>query len=289
MIRASLEGEDPRKIARVLNEIGTLYVRQNVERKAAEAEKSLSFLSTFLPQLRQQMEESETRFNQFRNRNSTFDLGTEGKLMLEQSVKLQTSLLELQQKRKELRALYTPEHHSIRTIDAQIASINAELDELNSRVKTLPNIEQELLSLTRDVKVNNELYVNLLNASQQLRLVKEGKVGNVRIVDVAAVPKKPVKPQTRAGGGAGRRAGLAGGPCAGLRAQQPAPRTQGPVRDRAAHRPACVCQRAAFGGAGPAGAGREQQGAGHPCAGRGRIPRSRRWKAFAAFNCRCSS
>ena len=195
VIATSLEGDDPRRIARVLNEIGALYVRQNVERKAAEAEKSLGFLATFLPQLRQQVEESENKFNQFRNSNSTFDLDAEGKLVLEQSVKLQTSLLELQQKRKELRALYTPEHFSIRTLDAQIGGINAELAQLNTRVKKLPTVEQDLLRLTRDVKVNNELYVNLLNSAQQLRLVKEGKVGNVRIVDPAAVPKNPVKPQ----------------------------------------------------------------------------------------------
>ncbi len=195
VISASLEGDDPREIAQVLNEIGSIYVRQNVERKSAEAEKSLSFLGTFLPELRRQLEESETKYNQFRNRNSTFDLGTEGKAVLEQSVQLQTKLLELQQKRKELRALYTAEHFSIRTLDAQIGSLNAELAQLNSRVKALPDVEQDLLRLTRDVKVNNELYVSLLNSAQQLRLVKEGKVGNVRIVDRAAVPKTPVKPQ----------------------------------------------------------------------------------------------
>ncbi|MDM0073089.1 polysaccharide biosynthesis tyrosine autokinase [Variovorax sp. J2P1-59] len=196
VIRASLEGASPREISRTLNEIGSLYVRQNVQRKAAEAEKSLTFLGTFLPQLKLQMEEAENKFSGFRHRNSTFDLGTEGKLVLEQSVKLQTSLLELQQKRKELLALYTAEHHSIRTLDAQIAAINAELGELNGRVKALPDTEQELLRLTRDVKVNSELYVNLLNAAQQLRLVKEGKVGNVRIVDAAVAPYKPVKPQS---------------------------------------------------------------------------------------------
>jgi tyrosine-protein kinase Etk/Wzc len=80
-------------------------------------------------------------------------------------------------------------------LDAEIAAINAQLEQVNARFKTLPNIEQELLTLTRDVKVNNELYINLLNASQQLRLVMEGKVGNVRVVDVAATTKKPVKPQ----------------------------------------------------------------------------------------------
>lgn len=195
VIRTRLEGSDPATITRVLNEIGSLYVRQNVERKAAEAEKSLDFLGTFLPELRQQLEESETKFNQFRNRNSTFDLGTEAKLVLEQSVKLQTSLIELQQKRKELEARFTAQHPSIQTIDAQIKSINAEMGALTGRVKAFPNVEQDLLRFTRDVKVNNQLYASLLNSYQQLRLVKEGKVGNVRVVDVAAVPERPVKPQ----------------------------------------------------------------------------------------------
>ncbi|VTU40974.1 Tyrosine-protein kinase etk [Variovorax sp. PBS-H4] len=194
VIRASLEGGDPREIARVLNEIGTLYVRQNVERKVAEADKSLTFLSGFLPEVRGQLEAAETKFSQFRNRKGTFDLDAEGKLILEEAVKLQTSMVELQQKRKELRARYTAEHYSIRTIDAQIAGLQGELDKLNKRVKTLPDVEQELLSLTRDVKVNSELYLKLLDNAQQLRLVKEGKVANVRIVDTAATPRKPAKP-----------------------------------------------------------------------------------------------
>ena len=188
VIRTSLEGSDPSRIARVLNEIGSLYVRQNVERKSAEAEKSLGFLGSFLPQLREQLEESEKKFNQFRNQNNMFDLGAEANVVLAQAVGLQTKLLELQQKRQELASRFTALHPSVQTIDAQINTINGEIAALNGRVKTFPNLEQDLLRLTRDVKVNSDLYVSLLNSSQQLRLVKEGKVGNVRIVDVAVVP-----------------------------------------------------------------------------------------------------
>lgn len=195
VISASLEGKDPELIARTLNEIGALYVRQNVDRKAAEAEKSIRFLDSQLPQLRKELEASESKFNQFRNQNGTFDLGNEAKVILDQGVKLQTSLMELQQKRKELEARFTAQHPSIQTIDAQIHSIQRELGAMNGKVKAFPNVEQDLLRLTRDVKVNNELYTSLLNSFQQLRLVKEGKVGNVRIVDVAAVPERPVKPK----------------------------------------------------------------------------------------------
>lgn len=195
MIRASVEGADPQLAARILNEVGALYVRQNTERKAAEAEKSIGFLNTQLPQLRQQLEASESKFNQFRNRNGTFDLGEEAKQLLTQSVALQAKLLDLQQKRKELEPRFTAQHPSIQTLDAQIKSLGSEIGAINARARSFPSVEQDLLRLTRDVKVNNELYTSLLNSFQQLRLVKEGKVGNVRIVDQAAVPEKPVKPQ----------------------------------------------------------------------------------------------
>ncbi|MDP3190352.1 polysaccharide biosynthesis tyrosine autokinase [Rhodoferax sp.] len=195
VMQVSLEGADPVRTARVLNEVGALFTRQNVERKSAEAEKTLAFLDTQLPVLRRQLEDSENKFNQFRNQNGVFELGTEAQGVLGRFVALQGSLLDLQQKRKELDARFTAEHPAIQTIDAQIKTLKAELATLGGKSKTFPNLEQNLLRLTRDVKVNSELYTGLLNNYQQLRLVKEGKVGNVRVVDVAAVPERPIKPR----------------------------------------------------------------------------------------------
>ena len=197
VISISLEGIDPELTARTLNEIGTLYVRQNVERKAAEAEKSISFLNTQLPQMRQELEASEAKFNQFRNQNGTFDLGNESKVLLDQAVSSRVQQLELQQKRTELLARFTDQHPTVQALDAQLKQTNERINALEAKSKTFPNVEQDLLRLTRDVKVNNELYTSLLNSFQQLRLVKEGKVGNVRIVDMAAIPERPVKPQRK--------------------------------------------------------------------------------------------
>lgn len=194
VIAVSLAGPDPTLIAQTLSTIGGLYVRQNVERKAAEAEKSLAFLGGFLPELKQQLEASESSYNRFRNQNATFDLSNEGRLALESSVALQTKLMELEQKRKELASRYTGAVPNVQVIDEQIAAIRRDIAGLSGKVKSLPNIEQDLLRLTRDVKVNAELYTSLLNSAQQLRLVKEGKVGNVRVVDPAVTPENPVKP-----------------------------------------------------------------------------------------------
>jgi tyrosine-protein kinase Etk/Wzc len=195
IISITLEGSDRQRITQVLQAVGNNYVRQNVERRSAEADKSLIFLNEFLPNLKKQLESSETAFNQFRNQEGTFNLSTEGQLALTTSVGLQTQLLELQQKRRQLSSQFTASHPSIQVIDEQIATLNREIGSINNRVKVLPNIEQELLRLTRDVKVNSELYINLLNSAQQLRLVREGKVGNVRVVDQAVTQQNPVAPK----------------------------------------------------------------------------------------------
>ncbi|WP_333710549.1 polysaccharide biosynthesis tyrosine autokinase [Malikia spinosa] len=195
VLRSSLQGAEPEQISRILNEVGTLYVRQNVERKAAEAEKSIAFLNSQLPDLRKELEASEGKFNQFRSQQGTFDLDSEAKAMLGQGVELKVKLLEAQQKRKELETRFTAQHPSVQALDNQIQALQREIGGLDGKAKSFPSTQQDLLRLTRDVKVNSELYTNLLNSFQQLRLVKEGKVGNVRIVDTAVAPEKPVKPQ----------------------------------------------------------------------------------------------
>ncbi len=195
VLAMSLEGTDPEETASIVNAIGAAYVRQNTERRAAEAEKSLSFLDDFLPQLRRQLDDADNRYTAFRDKHGTFDLGTEGRLSLETSVAMQTRMFELQQRRRELSAQFGPAHPTIRSLDDQIAAVEKQVTQLSERIKALPAMEQQLLNLVRDVTVSSELYAGLLNSAQQLRLVKEGKVGSVRLVDPAIPPEQPIKPK----------------------------------------------------------------------------------------------
>lgn len=212
ILRVSLESPNPQLATRILNEIGALYVRQNTERSAAAAEKALAFLNTQLPQLRRELEASEDKFNEFRKQRGIFDLDSEASVTLGQGVDLRVKLFELQQKRKELGERFTGQHPAVLALDEQIKGLNARIEGLEGKAKGLPAVQQDLLRLTRDVKVNNELYTNLLDSFQQLRLVKEGKVGNVRVIDVAVVPEAPFKPDrgrmVALWGGLGLLAGL---------------------------------------------------------------------------------
>lgn len=195
VISAKLEDSDRDRLVRILNAIGEQYVRQNVERKAAEAEKTLEFLGQQLPEFRRQLEASEDAYTRFRNKNGTIAFDEEAKGILNQAVELQTKLLEAQQQRRELASRFTENNVRVKTIDSQISAVQGELSKLADRVSQMPTIQQDALRLERDVRVNSGLYQSLQNNALQLRLVKEGKVGNVRLLDKAVKPKRPVKPQ----------------------------------------------------------------------------------------------
>lgn len=195
VIGLNYQGQDKQHITEVLNNILHVYHAQNIERKTLESKQTLKFLDKQLPELKKQLEESEIKFNKFREQYNTIDVTQESELMLKQNVELEKTRIELKQKQAELSAKYTASHPLMAEINAQLATIDKKANELNQALKRLPETQRLYLQLYRDVKVNSELYTSLLNSYQQLKIAEAGEIGNVRIIDTAAEPIKPIAPR----------------------------------------------------------------------------------------------
>ncbi|NNP74022.1 tyrosine protein kinase [Acinetobacter defluvii] len=195
VIGLAYQGQDKQHITEVLNSILQVYHAQNIERKTLESKQTLKFLDKQLPELKKQLEESEIKFNKFREQFNTIDVTQESELMLKQNVELEKTRIELKQKQAELSAKYTSSHPLMAEINAQLATIDKKANELNQALKRLPETQRLYLQLYRDVKVNSELYTSLLNNYQQLKIAEAGEIGNVRIIDTAAEPIEPIKPR----------------------------------------------------------------------------------------------
>jgi tyrosine-protein kinase Etk/Wzc len=190
----SVEGGDPASITAQVNEIANVYVRQNVERKSAEAQSTLEFLDEQLPLVRQNMEAAELSLNSYRLEKGSIDLPLETQSVLQTIVSVEGQLNELRAEREKVTLAFTIEHPTIIALDRQIGQLNQQLNELNEQVRDLPSTQQELVRLIRDVEVNTVLYTSLLDTAQELRVVKAGTIGNVRIIDHAVTPTYPIKP-----------------------------------------------------------------------------------------------
>jgi tyrosine-protein kinase Etk/Wzc len=194
IIEVKLQGENARRTHAVLSEIGREYMRQNLARKTEEAEKSLAFLNQQLPILKRQLEQAEDRYNQFRNAHGTVDLREEARMTLQQTAAARARHNDLIQKKTELLARFTEDHPVVAAVNRQRREVDAEIDALNARIRAMPVLEQDEARLTRDIKVNTDLYTALSNTAQQLRLISVGRVSNVRMVDAPIPPEKPLKP-----------------------------------------------------------------------------------------------
>ncbi len=208
IVQISLEGADPGHLQTVLDGLADVYLRQHVERRSAEAKRSLEFLDEQLPELRAELEAAEEAFNDFRRENQAVDLSADTQHVLEQIVQVEAELAQLELQRVEEAQRFAAQHPRMRTLAEQERQLRAKKAELEGRVGALPDRQQQALRLRREVEVATELYTGLLNTAQELRVMQAGTIGNVRILDYAARPEIPIKPRRSLVGGMSMLLGL---------------------------------------------------------------------------------
>ncbi|MCC8401285.1 polysaccharide biosynthesis tyrosine autokinase [Paraburkholderia sp. MMS20-SJTN17] len=195
MIGIALEGPDRQKATDTVNTIAREYFNQNNARKESDAERSLALFDQQLPRLRAEVDDAEQRYNAFRETHGAVNLDEESRLLLQQAVELDTKLTDLKQQSSDLAQRFNVAHPAVASVDAQIVDLQRRRDALSRQVAGLPALEQALMRLQREVRVSTSLYTNLLNRAQELRVAKAAQALNVRVVDFALSPDRPVKPK----------------------------------------------------------------------------------------------
>ena len=195
VLTLNMVGDDKDQIRDILNSIARNYVAQNVARKSEEAAKSLEFLEVQLPQVRSQLDVAENKLNAYRQQKDSVDLPLEAKSVLDSMVNIDAQLNELTFREAEISKLYTRIHPAYRTLLEKRRALEDEKAKLSQRVTAMPKTQQEIVRLTRDVESGQQVYMQLLNKQQELKITKASTVGDVRIVDPAITQPGVVKPK----------------------------------------------------------------------------------------------
>ncbi|HIH4310322.1 TPA: polysaccharide biosynthesis tyrosine autokinase [Klebsiella pneumoniae] len=194
IMQLTYEDANPELAARVLQSISNNYLAQNVARQAAQDEKSLEFLNSQLPKVRTDLDHSEDLLNDYRRKKDSVDLSMEAKSVLDQIVNVDNQLNELTFREAEISQLYTKEHPTYRALIEKRKTLRNEREKLDNKVSAMPETQQEVLRLSRDVESGQAVYMQLLNRQQELNIAKSSVIGNVRIIDNAVTQPKPIKP-----------------------------------------------------------------------------------------------
>jgi len=80
-------------------------------------------------------------------------------------------------------------------LEAKEKALGSIRDKYDRELETLPGKELELARLSRAKQVNEKIYMMLLEKYEEARISEAGKIGNIRVIDPARIPRKPVKPR----------------------------------------------------------------------------------------------
>lgn len=196
IIRINYENIDPDAAESIVDEISSVYVTQNIRRLSAEAENSLQFMREQIPFVQRDLELAEEAFNEYASQNQSIDVTAENQAVLEQLVDLDTRIQEVELKRVELNRRFTANHPNVIAAAEQYRQLLSERARFNRRIESLPDTQQKLFGLRRDVEVADKIYQLLLYKAQEMEVARASTVGNVRVIDAAIVDRsEPVAPQ----------------------------------------------------------------------------------------------
>lgn len=195
IIQMSMTGDNQQQVTSVLNEIVLSYITQNQSRGSEETTKTLTFMETQIPTLKEKLESSEATFNEFRTKYGTIDVGKEAELLLGENSQIDAQLNELKLKKAELTTYYTEEHPLVIQINEQLQVLNSRKQQIDDTIAGLPEIQREFLKLSEDTAINREIYLTLLKNYEQLKIVKAGQIGFARVIDLPISTFKTIAPK----------------------------------------------------------------------------------------------
>lgn len=185
-----------RMAERVLDAISRAYVSQNIARSAAEADNSLTFIEEQLPIAEAAMKEAQQKLNDFRKANQSVDLDYETQNLLEEATRIEAELNALSMQEDELKKRFTINHPTYQALLEGRETLERRLEKTRGLTADLPETQKDIFNFTRDLEVAQQVYGQLLNRAQELRVVRASTVGSVRVVDTAYANVQKVAPKT---------------------------------------------------------------------------------------------
>jgi len=195
LVELSFEGADPNKITKITNTIAAQYIKQDVENAAEVSRKAVSWLLEQVESLKERVKESETELQEFREEQqivATPESRREMTSLIEDLRKkeagLETNLSELAEK-------YGKKHPNIIMLKSELASVRKKLETETKRAIMMGQVAIQFNVLKREVESNKQLYNALLQKAKETGIAEDLKISQIRIVDVAEIPKSPIKPE----------------------------------------------------------------------------------------------
>ncbi|EPQ7201673.1 TPA: polysaccharide biosynthesis tyrosine autokinase [Providencia stuartii] len=195
IISMEIKGTNKSKNIQILDSVIQNYVDQNTERKKEVTNNTLLFLDEYLPKVKTKLDNYENQLNAFRKKNESIDLSLEAKSALDSALQVEDKLNELTFKEVEIQQLYTRNHPAYQSLLDKRQKLLREKEKISKNIQKLPNTQQQIVRLTRDVESEQAIYNQLVAKQQELSVLNSGITADVRIIDSAESQPSAVAPK----------------------------------------------------------------------------------------------
>lgn len=197
VIKVTFTATNPEFARHTLNAIVNAFYEQNLARSSAEAQKSLEFVQSQIPEANKKLARAEKAFNDYVAVHKSVDLSFETQSLLTETQTTEAKLREMAQAEQELKQKYTPDHPLYKQLLDTRAALQGRQGQLSEQISGLPTTQKQVLNLTRDLANAQAGAEALAQRAQELGVLTASTIGNVRIVDNAATPPAPIAPNKR--------------------------------------------------------------------------------------------
>jgi tyrosine-protein kinase Etk/Wzc len=194
LVEIAYMNRSPEKAAEVANAISQQYMMTAVTSKQRNDSATLAFINKELPRLHAELEKAEQALSSYQTTAQSMQPTNEAQAYLQGGIDFDRRIADLQIQRTQLLDRYTPDSRWVRNIDEQLRQLQAQKGSFDSRFAAMPTSERKNVDLTRDAKVAEQVYLGMTQKAEELSVRRASTTGGAHIVDDAAVPFRPVKP-----------------------------------------------------------------------------------------------
>jgi len=187
-IKIEVEDRDRRRAAEMANALVTALDRYNVEKRNTQAHRTRIFLERRVAETDSLLLVCERLLKEYQEHHHTVVPPTTSAGDIKAASDLMARKIMLEIQLGLLRGY-------LREDNEQVVQTRVELDELNRRVSELPQLTNDLVRLTRDAKIQEQLYLLLTAELEQARIRETMDTPTVQVLDRAQPPERHSRPR----------------------------------------------------------------------------------------------
>jgi capsule polysaccharide export protein KpsE/RkpR len=208
IITIQVTDHDPRKAAAMVGEYVNELNQVVVQLNTSSAHRERVFLENRLVGVKDDLEAAEKNFSVFASKNTTIDMQSQAKAMIEAGAALEGQLIAAQTSLQGLRQIYSDGNVRVRALQARVDELQRQIkkiggtsdetasppdqagQELYPSIRKLPLLGVGYADLFRNTKVEETLF-EVLTREYELAKVQEAKeTPSVKVLDPPDIPQK---------------------------------------------------------------------------------------------------